>query len=109
MTCRTPGALKAYDELLTALELLAVDTPVTADTWRARADQAHLTSAEVSAAHRRACREGYLTPFRVGLPDGTSIPGARPSETDSRKGGRNLVYSRTSKALPIVDGPRVTA
>lgn len=100
--CATPTApLTPYDELLTALEDYTVGEMFMADSWRARADARHLTAAQVGAAQKRAIREGYLVPFTLRLPDGRRIATAAPSGTESRKGGRNLVYSRTSKALPL--------
>jgi hypothetical protein len=100
MSTHTAGAERAYDELLTALEDYSVGEAFLADSWRARADAAQLTSAEVSAAHRRAKREGYLVAFVVRLPGGRKTSTSVPSETPSRKSGNVSLYTRTSKALP---------
>ena len=94
-----------YAELLTAHERLTVGEAFMADTWRHRADAAHLTAAQQSAAHRRAVKDGYLVPLVMRLPDGRRLTTATPSATPSRKSGRVLVYSRTSKALPLRPTP----
>ena len=105
MTTRTTGADRAYRELLTALEDYQVGDAFLADSWHARAVAAQLTSAEVAAAHRRARREGYLVPLSFRVPDGRRIRTSVPSDTPSRKGGSVLIYSRTSKALPLRGAP----
>lgn len=96
-----------YQELLTALEDYTVGEVFMADQWRVRADAAHLTSAQVSASHRRAIKDGYLVPLTMRLPDGRRVTTATGSTTPSRKHGRVLVYSRTSKALPHRPTPDV--
>lgn len=94
-----------YQELLTALEDYTVGEVFVADDWRHRADTAHLTSAQVSAAHRRAVKDGYLVRVTQRLPDGRRLAMATCSATPSRKSGHVRVYSRTSKALPNRPAP----
>lgn len=96
---------RAYGALLAALDGCTPGEMVTADTWRDRADKLGLSSVDVAHAHRQAIRDGYLVPFSMRLPNGGRLTVAAPSATASRKGGRVLVYSRTSKALPERPAP----